>query len=111
MKKHGVVVLVAGCLIATLSACGEPDAQREETPDWQAAIEQALPDRPVVQPAQARSLLIFNLAKGYVHASIEWVDFAIARMGEKSGAFTAVVSSDVQGGACPPGQFRRGNRC
>jgi hypothetical protein len=60
-----------------------------------AAVDEALPDAPAV-PAQAeRSLLIFNLAKGFVHESIPWVDFTITRMGEKTGAFRAVVSSDT----------------
>jgi type 1 glutamine amidotransferase len=95
MKRRKVGVLAAACMMATLNACGEPEPQTEETPDWRTAIEQALPDNPMVQPTQMRSLLVFNLTKGYVHESIEWTDFAIARMGEKTGAFTAVVSSDT----------------
>jgi type 1 glutamine amidotransferase len=87
---------MTACLLAVvLTVCGEPDVQTGLTPSQQAAIEEAVPDRPIVQPAQARLLLIFNLSKGYVHESIAWVDFAITRMGQKSGAFTVTASSDT----------------
>ena len=95
MTDRGSTVAVAACLSAMLAACGKPDARIEELPDSLLAIEQALPDSPIVQPAQARALLVFNLCKGFVHTSIPWVDFAIVRMGEKTGAYTAVVSSDT----------------
>ena len=95
MKTRHVAVVIAGSLTAALAACGEPDTQTEETPDWRVAIEQALPNSPLVPPTQERSVLVFNLTRGFVHESIEWTDFAIARMGEKSGAFTTVVSSDT----------------
>jgi type 1 glutamine amidotransferase len=96
MKKTRSIAGVAACfLTAVLAVCGDPDAQTEVTPSRRAAIEQAIPDRPIVRPAQPRSLLIFNLSKGYEHASIPWVDFTVTRMGEKTGAFTAVASSDT----------------
>jgi type 1 glutamine amidotransferase len=96
MKRiRGIARVATYFLAAVPVACGEPDAQIGLTPSQQAAIEEAIPDRPIVRPAHARSLLIFNLSKGYVHESIAWVDFAITRMGEKSGAFTAAVSSDT----------------
>jgi type 1 glutamine amidotransferase len=82
-------------LIAALFACGAPDSQADGTPDWHAAIEQALPDVPIVAPAQPRSLLVFNLTKGYVHESITWADFTIRRIGEQTGAFSTVVTSDT----------------
>lgn len=94
----GIVIL---CLASLPSACGE-GAPPESTatppslePSQEAAIEAALPDAPPVPPAEARSLLIFNLTKGFVHESIPWTDFAIARMGEKTGAYTAVISNDT----------------
>jgi len=94
-KICNIAGVVAGCLTALTAASGEAGAQAEMTPDQQAAIEQALPDRPIVRPAQARSLLVFNLAKGFAHESIPWVDFAVSRMGETAGAYEAVVSSDT----------------
>jgi type 1 glutamine amidotransferase len=96
MKRiRGIAIVAAFFLVVVLAVCGEPDAQTGLTPSQQAAIEEAIPDRPIVRPAEARSLLIFNLSKGYVHESIAWVDFTIAEMGQKSGAFTAVESTDT----------------
>jgi type 1 glutamine amidotransferase len=94
-STRGIARAAICFLSVVLVACAEPDAQTGLTPSQQAAIEEAIPDRPIVRPAEARSLLIFNLSKGYVHESIAWVDFTIAEMGQKSGAFTAVESTDT----------------
>lgn len=97
MTRRDIAVVAAGGAIVLLSGCGER-AERTEAellPDSLAAIVQALPDRPIVPPRQERTLLVFNLSKGFVHTSIPWVNFAIARLGEKSGAFTTVVSGDT----------------
>lgn len=96
MKRIRRIATMAACLLAAvLTVCGEPDVQTGLTPSQQAAIEDAIPDRPIVRPAGTRSLLIFDLSKGYVHESIAWVDFVITRMGQNTGAFTATVSSDT----------------
>ena len=95
MTKRGLSVVAASCIIAVVAGCRKPDAQTQVSLDSVAAIEEALPDEPIVPPKQARSLLVFDLTKGFVHASIPWVDFTIARMGEKSRAFTTVVSGDT----------------
>ncbi len=96
MKSREAAVAVVTCLITMLAACGEPDARTEVLPDSLMAIDQALPESAIVPPNQARSLLVFNLCKGFVHASIPWADFAITRMGEKTGAFTAVLTGDTR---------------
>ncbi len=96
MKRIRFVAGVAVCCVtAMLTVTDGAEAQAEMTPAQRAAIEEALPDSPIVPPVQPRSLLVFNLSKGFAHASIPWTDFTIARMGDKSGAFTAVVSSDT----------------
>lgn len=95
MTKRALSVIAAGCMISVMAGCRKPDAQTQVSLDSVAAIEDALPDEPIVPPTQARSLLVFDLTKGFVHASIPWVSFTIARMGEKSRAFTTVVSSDT----------------
>jgi type 1 glutamine amidotransferase len=63
-------------------------------PDW-SAIDEALPDTPLVPPKEERTLLIFDLSRGYVHESIPWTEYAVTRMGESTGAFTTVVTSDT----------------
>lgn len=95
MKRYSLASVLVGCMATAQLACGSPDTRTEELPDSLAAIEQALPDAPVVAPKEARSLLVFDLAQGFVHTSIPWVDFAITRMGEQTGAFTTVVSADT----------------
>lgn len=95
MKKTRLPVAIATSLLGTLSPVPPLGAQSQMTPAQEAAILEALPASPMVQPREARTLLVFNLAKGYYHECIPWVDFAIARMGERSGAFSVVVSSDT----------------
>jgi type 1 glutamine amidotransferase len=88
--------LAATNLIVTLGACADGEVPESPlTADEELAIEAALPDHPVVEPQERRALLIFNLSKGFVHESIRWVDFAVVRVGEKTGAFSATVSSDT----------------
>ncbi|MDY7107646.1 MAG: ThuA domain-containing protein [Planctomycetota bacterium] len=58
-------------------------------------IEEALPQEPTMQPRETRTLLIFSLCKGYRHGAIPWGVAALRRMGEKTGAYEAVVSDDV----------------
>ncbi len=95
MTKRSLSVMAVSCMISVIAGCRKPDAQTQVSLDSATAIEEALPALPIVPPKQARSLLVFDLTKGFVHASIPWVDFTIARMGEKSRAFTTVVSSDT----------------
>ncbi|MBN1895863.1 ThuA domain-containing protein [bacterium] len=63
-------------------------------------IEEALPAKAQAKPGCKRSLLVFNLhirdgrvEKG--HASIPYANYAILRMGEKTGAYRAFFSSDT----------------
>jgi type 1 glutamine amidotransferase len=85
----------AACFAALVLATAPGAAQTEMTLDQRTAIEAALPDVPVATPRRPRSLLVFGFATGFIHQSIQWANYAIVRMGEKSGAYTAVVSSDT----------------
>ena len=58
-------------------------------------IEAAIPLQAPARPLKPRKLLIFDLNVGYGgHRSIPFANFAFTRMGEKTGAFAAVVSHD-----------------
>jgi type 1 glutamine amidotransferase len=57
-------------------------------------IEAALPETAPAKPARARKLLVFTLATGYVHASIPIGAKAFELMGNKTGAYDTVISSD-----------------
>jgi type 1 glutamine amidotransferase len=57
-------------------------------------IEKALPDSAPAKPARPRKVLVFTLATGYVHSSIPVGAKAFEMLGQKTGAYTAVISSD-----------------
>jgi type 1 glutamine amidotransferase len=57
-------------------------------------IEAALPESAPAKPAKARKLLVFTLATGYVHSSIPVGAKAFELMGQKTGAYDTVISSD-----------------
>jgi type 1 glutamine amidotransferase/HEAT repeat protein len=65
------------------------------TPEELQKIEQAAPAKAVAAPKQSRKLLVFNLCNGFKHSSIPYWDKALEIMGRKSGAYEAVVSSDM----------------
>ncbi len=58
-------------------------------------MEEAIPMRAFVAPAEPRKLLIFDLNVGYGgHRSIPYANLAFTLMGRKTGAFETVVSRD-----------------
>ncbi|MBN1817206.1 MAG: HEAT repeat domain-containing protein [Sedimentisphaerales bacterium] len=60
-----------------------------------AKIAQAAPAKPTVAPAQPRKMLVFNLCNGYKHDSIPYWDKALEIIGQKSGAYSVVLSQDL----------------
>jgi hypothetical protein len=82
-------------------AAPEAGAPRLEDPPWvtdpaeRERIEQAIPRQAIVPPRRPRRLLIFDLNVGYGgHPSIAYANHAFALIGEKTGAFSTVVSRD-----------------
>lgn len=69
------------------TAVGQP-------PDQLAQIEKAVPRQASAAPGAPRTLLVFTLAKGYVHSSIPVGAKALEVMGERTGAYEAVVTDD-----------------
>jgi type 1 glutamine amidotransferase/sugar phosphate isomerase/epimerase len=80
------------------SAQAQPDSKHAaliSNPEELQRIEQALPAEAMVPPGKSRKLLLFCLNVGYGgHPSIHYANQAFTRMGEKTGAFEAVVSND-----------------
>ena len=78
----------------------EPRRRREVSPDERAKIEAALPPKALAAPKKVRKLLIFDRQGIYNgrqyggHASIPHGNLALQLMGEKTGAFTATLSSE-----------------
>ena len=55
----------------------------------------AMPDKPRVKPKKNRRVLVFSMSHKYYHNCIPTGKKAFAIMGEKTGAFEAVVSDDI----------------
>ncbi len=88
-----VVVIVAtfSSLLATAQAQDKPiPAEKLEK------VAAALPEAAYVKPAAPRKVLVFTLTKGFRHGSIPLAAKTLEMMGEKTGAFTTVVSDDLE---------------
>ncbi len=58
-------------------------------------IEAAAPKKPTVKPEKPRKILVFSLCNGFQHSCIPFWEKALTTMGEKSGAFQTVISTDM----------------
>ena len=58
-------------------------------------IEPALPKKAFAKPKQKRKLLVFSVTNGFRHGSIASGKTAMTLLGEKTGAFEAMVSDDL----------------
>lgn len=61
-----------------------------------AKIKQAAPEKATRKPAKPRTVLVFSLCKGFKHSSIPYWDEALVAMGEKTGAYKATVTYDME---------------
>ncbi len=93
MKRSSMVMIAAAMVLAAFLAwTPRAAAQRPEEIE---KIRAASPDAPRVVPEQPRKLLIFSLCKGFAHSSVPYGARALEIMGEKTGAYTSVHSSDI----------------
>ena len=88
-------LLVALAALALGSAAGVAQLP-ELSPEVRAHIDAALPAEARVAPQEPRRVLVFSLALGFRHSSIPHGAYALQRMGEKTGAYTAEVVTDVE---------------
>ena len=95
MKPVFHAVLIVALLVTSRVSAVEQRPVRELSEEEKAKVEAALPAKAVVEVEQPRKLLIFDRNVAYPgHGSIETSNFAFTRMGEKTGAFTTVISRD-----------------
>jgi type 1 glutamine amidotransferase/HEAT repeat protein len=87
-------VLLGVCLCAARPAVGQP-APIKVTPAMLADVERALPEAGIVQPLQARRLLIFKRIEGWPHPVTDFAAQVFERMGEKTGAFAADIETSM----------------
>jgi len=96
-KVIGAALLGLWCLslLASTLQAASPAKLRDLTPEEIRKIENAAPKRATVRPAKPRKLLVFWLCEGFFHKSIPLVNKALEDMGEKTGAYEAVVTNDM----------------
>lgn len=103
---RAVRLILLGAVGATLGAAvaaTSRDPFRGVTPEERQRIEAALPAEAPARPAKPRRLLIFDRNVNYEgHRSIAHANLAFVRMGERTGAFVAVVETE-------PAAFEAGN--
>ena len=94
MRKTAFVLCVAAG-VAVMSVWAGT-AQAAVGADKIEKVKKALPEKPPAQPSKQHKILIYSYCGGFVHGgAIEMAKVVLPMMGEKSGAFTAVVSDDL----------------
>jgi type 1 glutamine amidotransferase len=71
-----------------------PEKLRDLKADELQKIRNAVPDKPTVQPAGPRKILVFWRCEGFFHTSIPVVNEALKIMGQKTGAYEVAVCTD-----------------
>ena len=96
MNQRSKVINIALLAIWCLSLLTNI-SQAAVTADELQKMENAMPAKATVEPAKSRKLLIFDLCGpgGFKHSSIPYWDKALELMGLKTGAFSVVVSNDM----------------
>lgn len=87
MKRFMIAVAAALVFGATLHA--------QVTPEQQQQIDAALPAKATYKPRAKHKALIWSRATGFRHKSIPHGAYAMKKMGEKSGVFTADETTDL----------------
>ena len=96
----------AAAVLVAAHQTQEPRPRRAVTPEERTRIEAALPGKALAVPKKPRKLLVFDRQVNYGgHASIPYANLAMQLMGEKTGAFTATLSSEP--GAIAPANLQQ----
>ena len=92
LKSVGVASLLCAAVMASSVVAQEfkyPTAEEIQK------IEAAMPGEAVVKPAQPRRLLVIDRCEGFKHSSVPFWDKTLQIMGEKTGAFSVVITDDL----------------
>jgi type 1 glutamine amidotransferase len=93
-RSRIAIPLIAAVALGSCSsiASAEPPPLPEEA---RSRIDAALPDAAPAAAAHPRKLLIFTKTRGYTHESIPYGAYALQRMGERTRAYQADVTDDI----------------
>ncbi len=89
--------LIPASLVGALALCvvAYNPAEEQAPAGAKEKIEAALPSEAYAKPEKPRKLLVFSRTNGFRHASIATGKIALTELGEKTGAYEAVVSEDM----------------
>ncbi len=94
--RRSVMILTAISLCAAVWAMAAAAARAQVPADEMKKIEAACPKTAPAKPVKVRKILVYSHCGGFNHApAIERGKIVLAMMGEKTGAYTAVVSDDL----------------
>ena len=95
MKSKLRALLVAALFVNLATSASAQKPRRPLSEKAKRQVESALPAKARAVPKETRKLLVYDGNVGYGgHGSIPYANHAFTRMGEKTGAFTTVVSRD-----------------
>lgn len=66
------------------------------SPEWEAQLRGRAPVQAPATPKEKRKVLVFSLTTGFKHWCIPHTEAMVKALGEKTGAFTAVGSTDIE---------------
>lgn len=96
MHRRISVVLALFALLFAVGLAGVPcDAADPPSQDDLDKVAAALPEKPTVEPAKDRKILIIDKCQGFFHKSIPLATEAFKMLGDKTGAYTADSTDDL----------------
>jgi type 1 glutamine amidotransferase len=90
-----MALLAVFCVVMMVVSPAVAGGFKYPTADEIAMMEAAMPNEAAVKPAQPRRLLVVDLCEGFKHSSVPFWDKALQIMGEKTGAFSVVITDDL----------------
>ena len=84
-----VYLFCLSSLLPALSLAAPPQDQ------WLEKVTKGVEGMKLEKPEKARKLLVYSVTRGYRHGSIPTGKIAMRLLGEKTGAFEAVISDDL----------------
>jgi len=94
IKIVSLTLMVA--MAAAVPVKGQSLKAIECSSDWQAKVRAAAPAEAPAKPGMERKVLVFSLATGFKHWCIPHTEAVVKLLGEKSGAFEAIGTVDIE---------------
>lgn len=95
MKFCKVPLLVALIGLSGVSFVALAQQKKKDDAKNEDKVAEAIPEKALATPKKQRKMLVFSVTRGYRHGSIDIGNVAIKMLGEKTGAYEAVVSNDL----------------